>query len=237
MKIQRFSVPILFSFLLVGLGVSMKLQPVQAQQGPPDRIPPGLFSDEGAGTFDGPTFAPGITTRTKQETVVPAIPRTTTNEYVVVVIDILRELEQSNPNLANVLTDPTNEARNVVLSRLTEAGIPEASATQLIEDLEQVFQEIGKLSKEERQEVIEEIEGDVAEPEERNFRDDKELRVAQARRLVRAVTSFNELVKELEMAALQNPPEELLAIRSALFEASETTRVVDKSETEVEDNN
>ncbi len=255
MKMQRFSVPITVSLLLGGFFfLNPVQQTAQAQQGRAEGVPP-AFSDFGGGTFDGATFAPGRTTPTRVETIVPAIPFDRTNEYVAIVINNLDELPRRNlfdlleenleipgnieneerefqTNLAIVLINPTDEASNFVISRLTDAGIAENNATQLVQELEGMFQDIQELNNEQ----IRKVQQEGPEALEVDYRDNLELRARQARELIRAVDSFNQLIENLDSEVLNQPPNSLLTIRSVLFEASEATKLIEEQENEFQNN-
>ncbi|MFB6277851.1 MAG: hypothetical protein ABEI32_17080 [Halothece sp.] len=111
-------------------------------------------------------------------------------------------------NLAMVLTNPTEQAKNDWVSLLTKEGIPKAEAVQLIDSIAGIFGEVEK----------------ITPSAEEDFQNNISLRNNLAIELVEAVEAYNKLVKQLDNEVLQNPPNSLLAIRSVLFQASQATR-------------
>jgi len=222
MKIQRFSIQLGVSIALIAGLVPTQIQSVQAQSNIQD-------SDNGAGGFDSTVLAPSSQSRT-----ITVISATTTNQTVNVSLNILNQLRQANydlevfqslnqetpqqnaaiaqpelqQNLALVLTNPTEKAKTEWVSLLTNEGIPEAEATQLIDSITGIFSELEKASP----------------SAQKNLRNNISLRNNLAIELLEAVDAYNNLVKQLDSQVLQNPPNSLLAIRSVLFNISKATQ-------------
>lgn len=188
---------------LVGGFLSMQTESVQAQ----------VNSDEGTGssTSDIGTTAPNLVPSVRR-----VIPRITTNQYVTNSSNILTQLQSNNyeissslqQDIATVLTNPTPDpdSENSLITTLVNDGLTQNQANQIVDSITSLFSDVESSN------------------QEKNFEENILLRATQADKLGQAIENYNNVVRSLDNATLQNPPASLLTIRSILTEASQATK-------------